>query len=139
MASLHFDGLKSYLFNLNGGFYRCFGLCGVLMLFMMLLSCSQTAGHKSAQNKPKLSDEEVLLKGKTIYEQRCSNCHQEGLAFAPKFRNPEDWSKRLAQKNVDQLCGSAIKGINGMPAKGTCWSCTEEEIEAAIRYMLPTS
>ncbi len=75
--------------------------------------------------------------GQLTYEQHCVVCHQDGVAGAPIFRGIDDWKKRVATKTLDLLTASAIKGLNAMPAKGTCQECTEAEIKAAIEYMVP--
>ncbi|KTD23056.1 c-type cytochrome [Legionella londiniensis] len=72
-----------------------------------------------------------------IYEQYCQVCHQAGVAGAPKFRDAADWKKRLEEKKLDGLTASAIKGLNAMPPKGTCMQCSDEEIKAAVQYMVP--
>lgn len=77
--------------------------------------------------------------GQAIYEQHCSICHRDGLAGAPKFRVAADWQPRLDKKNLDELIGSAIKGLNAMPMKGTCTECSEEDFKNVIQYMLPQS
>ncbi|MBN9230172.1 MAG: cytochrome c5 family protein [Legionella sp. 40-6] len=76
-------------------------------------------------------------KGQEIYEQHCIVCHNDGLAGAPKFRNAQDWKSRLAEKKLNELVASAVKGLNAMPAKGTCIECSEEDLKAALTYMLP--
>lgn len=76
---------------------------------------------------------------KATFEQYCSVCHQDGIAGAPKFRNPKDWQPRLAKSTIDELVISATKGINAMPMKGTCMDCTDEDLKNAIQYMLPKS
>lgn len=78
-----------------------------------------------------------LAPGEGVYKQYCAVCHQGGLAGAPKFQDKADWKPRLANKNLDQLTASAIKGINAMPARGTCGDCTDEQIKEAVAYMLP--
>lgn len=77
--------------------------------------------------------------GQETYEQYCTVCHRDGLAGAPKFRDENDWKPRLAGRTIDELVASAIKGLNAMPAKGTCVECTEAELKAAVQYMLPKS
>lgn len=76
--------------------------------------------------------------GQAVYDKHCSVCHRDGLAGAPKFQNENDWKPRLAlKKDLNGLGASAIKGLNAMPARGTCNECTEEDIKNAIDYMLP--
>ena len=79
----------------------------------------------------------AALSGKEIYQQYCSVCHASGLAGAPKYQSKEDWSARLKQKHLQGLVDSAIKGINAMPAKGTCQACLAADIREAIKYMVP--
>jgi cytochrome c5 len=75
--------------------------------------------------------------GQVIYEQYCMVCHRDGVAGAPKFRNAEEWGLRSSKKNIEALTASAIKGLNAMPAKGTCQDCSDADIKAAIQYMVP--
>ncbi|MCA0403287.1 MAG: c-type cytochrome [Proteobacteria bacterium] len=83
--------------------------------------------------------DESANQGQAIYEKYCSVCHQDGVAGAPRFQNNKDWDERLGQKKFDELFASALKGINAMPAKGTCYECSDEDIKAALEYMLPKS
>lgn len=75
--------------------------------------------------------------GQKIYEKYCIVCHQGGLAGAPKFRDLNDWALRTKNRSSSDLTESAINGLNAMPAKGTCNDCRDEELKAAIEYMLP--
>ncbi len=77
--------------------------------------------------------------GQETYNQYCIVCHKDGLAGAPKFRNEQDWKPRLSGRTIDDLVASSIKGLNAMPTKGTCLKCSEEDLKAAITYMLPRS
>ena len=83
--------------------------------------------------------EVVLAPGQKTYQQFCQVCHANGLAKAPKFQNAADWKARTNAKNLDALTASAIKGMNAMPAKGTCATCSDEDIKQAVQYMLPKS
>ena len=74
--------------------------------------------------------------GKGIYEQHCIVCHRDGLAGAPKLQNESDWKSRLVGKTLNDLVVSATKGLNAMPAKGTCVECTDADLNAAIEYMI---
>ena len=49
--------------------------------------------------------------------------------------NADDWTDRLAQ-GMDVLLEHSINGFNAMPPRGGCMNCTDEEIEAAIEYMI---
>lgn len=76
--------------------------------------------------------------GKEIYESACTTCHAIGVAGAPKTGSPEDWAPRFA-KGLDTLYTNAIEGFNGMPAKGLCMSCSDEEVKTAVDYILEIS
>ncbi len=54
---------------------------------------------------------------------------------APKKGDAAAWEARVAQ-GMDVLLDHAIKGFNAMPPKGTCMACSDDEIKAAIDFML---
>ena len=76
--------------------------------------------------------------GQQVYDTACTTCHAAGLAGAPKLGAPGDWTARL-DKGVDTLYANAINGIGGMPAKGLCMDCSDDEIKASVDYMLENS
>lgn len=76
--------------------------------------------------------------GEQVYGAACVACHDAGLAGAPKITVVADWAPRIAQ-GEDILVSHAINGIRGMPPKGTCMSCSEEEIKLAVEYMVGKS
>ena len=73
--------------------------------------------------------------GKGIYEEYCSACHATGGGGAPKYDDATDWAP-LLNAGMDKVYNDAIKGYGGMPAKGTCLSCTDDEIKLAVDYMV---
>ena len=74
--------------------------------------------------------------GKAVYERYCFSCHAAGVAGAPKTGDAESWAARLA-KGKDQMLRSTIDGMNpGMPARGLCFDCSDQELAHAIDYML---
>lgn len=76
--------------------------------------------------------------GQQVYDAACMACHTTGAAGAPKIGDAGAWSARLG-KGMSALYSNAINGINGMPPMGACGNCSEEEIEAAVDYMLEKS
>ena len=72
--------------------------------------------------------------GKTVYTAHCSTCHAIGVANAPKTHDEEAWKAK--NKTIDQFLETAISGINAMPPKGACGDCTDEELKAAIEFMM---
>lgn len=78
------------------------------------------------------------IDGEKIYTQRCSVCHGQGIAGAPKVGDASGWESRIS-KGFDTLVQNAIKGFNTMPPRGTCMDCDDAMIEAAVKYMVDSS
>ena len=78
--------------------------------------------------------------GEAVYNKSCMACHKTGAANAPKVGDSAGWSPRIA-KGMDALLQSAINGIPGtaMLARGTCGACSDEDLKAAIDYMVSNS
>lgn len=79
--------------------------------------------------------------GEDVYKSSCQGCHASGAGGAPKLGDAADWGKR-AEKGVDTLHKHAIEGftdIGMMPAKGLCMSCSDDEVIAAVDYILENS
>lgn len=74
--------------------------------------------------------------GEDVYKTSCAACHGTGVLGAPKS-GTADWAPRL-EKGIDTLLNHAINGFNAMPPKGTCASCSDDELEAAIHFMSGT-
>jgi cytochrome c5 len=75
--------------------------------------------------------------GEEVYNSACAACHSIGVAGAPKFGTSE-WTDRAA-KGIDSLLATAISGINAMPPKGTCATCSDDELKIAIEYMIDSA
>jgi len=73
--------------------------------------------------------------GADVYGQACIACHGAGVLGAPKKGDAGSWAPRVAQ-GMDVLLKHAINGFNSMPPKGTCMACSDDEIKAAIDFML---
>ena len=73
--------------------------------------------------------------GQQIYDKSCFICHGAGVGGAPIFNNNDDWAPRVA-KGVESLWNSTRNGLNTMPARGTCMDCSDDELRAAMDYML---
>ncbi len=78
-------------------------------------------------------------KGKKTYDASCMACHAAGVAGAPKLGDKANWGPRIAQGN-DTLYTHALKGFQGkagmMPAKGGNMSLKDEDVKAAVDYMV---
>lgn len=79
------------------------------------------------------------LTGPQVYNAACIACHGGGIGGAPKTGDPAAWSARIAQ-GMDMLNSNAINGFTGsagfMPAKGGRADLSDEEIIAAVQYLV---
>ena len=80
--------------------------------------------------------------GKSAYNKTCAMCHAAGVAGAPKPGDKADWGPRIAQ-GKDTLYKHAIEGFNGakgaMPARGGNAKMSDEDVKAAVDYMVGLS
>ncbi len=77
-----------------------------------------------------------------VYNLACTACHSAGIGGAPKVGDVAGWTARIAQGN-DVLYDHAINGYQGeagyMPARGGLASLSDEEVQAAVDYMVEQS
>ena len=76
--------------------------------------------------------------GEEVYKASCQGCHAVGAGGAPKLGDVAAWAPRL-DKGADTLYKHAIEGftdVGMMPAKGLCMSCSDDEVIAAVDYMI---
>lgn len=76
--------------------------------------------------------------GQEVYQASCFACHGTGAAGAPKVGDAAAWGPR-ASKGIDGLMNSALNGLNAMPPRGTCGNCSDDDLKAAIEYMVENS
>ena len=84
----------------------------------------------------------VATPGKLVFDSACQACHATGAAGAPRVGDDAAWASRLAQ-GESLLIKHAIDGFQGstgfMPAKGGRIDLSDEQIAAAVRYMISYS
>lgn len=73
--------------------------------------------------------------GKDVYKAACFACHETGVARAPRLGDKQEWSFRL-NYGMDTLYRSALQGRGGMPAMGGHPEFSDDEIRAAVDYMV---
>lgn len=82
---------------------------------------------------------EVEMTGPQVYNQACLVCHGPGIGGAPTIDAPGDWQLRLDQ-GIEVVYQHAILGYMGpagyMPPKGGRADLSDEEVKAAVDYML---
>jgi cytochrome c oxidase subunit 2 len=132
------------------GVYRgqCAELCGKEHAFMPIVVRAVTqrefdrwvaeqkslqagvAGDASAAAEP--------ADGKGVYEQICQACHAAGLAGAPRTGDKAAWAPRIARGEA-VLMQNALKGIRMMPPKGGNPGLSDQQVRAAVAYMVVQS
>ena len=84
-------------------------------------------------------DASLARSGQEVFDESCAGCHTGGFAGffggAPELGDKDDW-EALVPKGVDGLTASTLTGIGSMAARGGCNDCLDEEIRAAVEYML---
>lgn len=73
--------------------------------------------------------------GKSVYDRTCVACHASGVANAPKLGDKAAWAPRVAA-GKDALVASVIKGKGAMPPKAGAGDLKDDDIKAAVDYML---
>ena len=76
--------------------------------------------------------------GKEVYEKVCIACHGTGVSGATKFGDKK-WIELEKKEGMKRLVKEAIKGERAMPPKGGCSDCTEDEIRAAVKYLVDSA
>ncbi len=78
------------------------------------------------------------LSAEQIYQKNCMACHTTGAAGAPKLGDAAAWAPRIAQ-GMDAIMVNVVNGINAMPPKGLCMTCSEDELKAVVDYIIVKS
>ena len=76
------------------------------------------------------------MDGEQVYNGLCMTCHDAGVADAP-IPGSDQMAQRLIEKGIETLVTNAINGINVMPPRGGDPGLTDEQIRAAVEFMLP--
>ncbi len=84
----------------------------------------------------------VAMSGPQVYNAACLACHGAGIGGAPKTGDVALWAPRIGQ-GMETLQQHVINGYQGeagyMPPKGGRVDLSDEEILAAMTYMLDES
>jgi cytochrome c5 len=70
----------------------------------------------------------------STYQMSCFACHGTGAAGAPLLGDADAWSERMA-KGMDAVMVNVVNGVNAMPPKGLCMTCSDGNLLALVDYM----
>jgi len=88
---------------------------------------------------PPSNDPPSLERGREVYLKACTVCHQNGEMTAPRIGKGANWTMRIKDGGLNALYKNAINGYNSMPPKGACVTCSDNDIMAAVDYLLNES
>lgn len=103
---------------------------------------AQAASALAVAAAPEPEPVAAALSGPQVYNSACIACHGAGVGGAPIVGDVEIWQPRVAQ-GMETLTKHAIEGYSGsagyMPAKGGRMDLSDEEVAAAVEYMVSES
>lgn len=108
---------------------------------------AEPAAETAATETPAAAEESAAPavaegRGKEVYDSACFICHATGVAGAPKIGDVAAWEPRIAQ-GTETLYTHAIKGFMGeaglMPPKGGRMDYSDDDVKAAVDYMINSS
>lgn len=76
--------------------------------------------------------------GQKVYESFCASCHATGSLHAPKVGDRQAWSAHI-EHGMHHMVDNAIRGVGSMPPKGGNPRLSDDEIRAAVEYMVEQS
>ncbi|MDO9165097.1 MAG: c-type cytochrome [Rhodoferax sp.] len=111
---------------------RLWGVAGAVAL---LAACQEappvpTSADLQRAEQTLPSDAQLAQK----YARSCHTCHANRASTAPLARFAADWRPRLRQGSA-VLLGHVRDGFNGMPARGFCNDCSDQDFEALTAFM----
>jgi cytochrome c5 len=127
--------------------HRRFGAPALVLMLLLGTACSEKETASTQEAAPAQASTETpaadnpadtqtaSADGQKIYQKSCQACHATGAAGAPKLGDKDAWAPRITKGN-DALLSSVTNGLKAMPPKGTCMSCSEDELRAAMEYMV---
>ena len=109
-------------------------------LFVLVASFAATISADNSQQQVQLAQLTDGFDAEATYMMSCFACHSTGAAGAPKVGdgNADAWAPRM-EKGMEAVVANAINGLNTMPPKGLCFTCTDEDLAALVTYMVSSS
>ncbi len=98
------------------------------------------AAPAQAAPAPAAGDSQAAIDpaGEKLYKATCFACHGTGVGGAPKLGDKAAWAKYI-ETGEDTMLAVVIKGKGIMPPKGGAMNASEDELRAAVRYMVNAS
>jgi len=71
----------------------------------------------------------------STYQMSCFACHGTGAAGAPLLGDADAWTERM-EKGMDAVMVNVVNGVNAMPPKGLCMTCSDDNLRTLVNYMI---
>ena len=71
----------------------------------------------------------------STYQMSCFACHGTGAAGAPLLGDGDAWTERMV-KGMDAVMVNVVNGVNAMPPKGLCFTCSDNNLQMLVNYMI---
>ncbi len=68
------------------------------------------------------------------YDRSCALCHARAGSGAPLVADAAAWAPRLARGDA-ALLASVTQGRGGMPPRGLCPDCSDDDLRALIHFL----
>lgn len=78
------------------------------------------------------------INGENIYRGLCFSCHDVGVAEAPRPGDAAAWEPRIAA-GMEAIYTNTINGKGGMPPRGGNPALSDDEVKAAVDWMVQQS
>lgn len=101
--------------------------------YLKTVISEESLGVSPSENAP------TLERGRQVYLNACTVCHQGGVMAAPVLGNGANWYLRLKNSGLTGLYRHTIQGYNSMPVKGACVTCSDSDLMAAVDFILSQS
>ncbi|GJM12027.1 MAG: hypothetical protein DHS20C12_04300 [Pseudohongiella sp.] len=111
-----------------------------MIMFVFVASFATAISADDSQQQVQLAQLTEGFDVEATYMMSCFACHSTGAAGAPKVGpgNADAWAPRI-EKGMEAVVANAINGLNTMPPKGLCFTCTDEDLAALVEYMVSSS
>lgn len=111
-----------------------------LGLFVVVASFATAISADNSQQQVQLAQLTDGFDVEATYMMSCFACHSTGAAGAPKVGpgNADAWAPRM-EKGMEAVVANAINGLNTMPPKGLCFTCSDADLAAVVEYMVSSS
>lgn len=106
--------------------------------YLFMVGCSKEPVNVYESEEFKKISPKDLVVGESVWVTTCFRCHMYGSMGGASVLDKVHFDK-LSAKGFDHLYSSVLNGLAGekgvMPPKGSCYSCSKDELKKAVYYI----